>query len=74
MIELNTADIASITGGRITATADPGTTVSGVATDSRECATGTLFVAKPGEVSDGHHFIDRAFAAGAILALAEHET
>ncbi|MGO2002629.1 MULTISPECIES: UDP-N-acetylmuramoyl-tripeptide--D-alanyl-D-alanine ligase [Micrococcaceae] len=74
MIELNTADIASITGGRITATTDPGSTVSGVATDSRECASGFLFVAKPGEVSDGHHFIDRAFAAGAILALSEHET
>ncbi len=74
MIELNTADIASITGGRITATADPGTTVSGVATDSRECAPGSLFVAKPGEFSDGHHFIDRSFAAGAVLALAEHET
>ncbi|WP_417218931.1 UDP-N-acetylmuramoyl-tripeptide--D-alanyl-D-alanine ligase [Arthrobacter sp.] len=74
MIELTTADLVSITGGRITATADPGATVAGVATDSRECSEGWLFVAKPGEVSDGHHFIDRAFAAGAVLALAEHET
>lgn len=74
MIELTAADIASITGGRITATAEPGTSVSGVATDSRECADGWLFVAKPGEFSDGHHFVDRAFAAGAVLALAERET
>ncbi|HXD29034.1 MAG TPA: UDP-N-acetylmuramoyl-tripeptide--D-alanyl-D-alanine ligase [Arthrobacter sp.] len=74
MIELTAAEIASITGGRITATAVPGTPVSGVATDSRECAPGWLFVAKPGEVSDGHHFIDRAFNAGAVLALAERET
>ncbi|UXN30663.1 UDP-N-acetylmuramoyl-tripeptide--D-alanyl-D-alanine ligase [Glutamicibacter sp. M10] len=43
-------------------------------TDSREVTSGCLFVAKPGEFSDGHAFIDRALASGAVLALAERLT
>ncbi|GER24370.1 UDP-N-acetylmuramoyl-tripeptide--D-alanyl-D-alanine ligase [Zafaria cholistanensis] len=74
MIDLSTAEIAAITGGRPTATALPETLVRGVATDSRECAPGWLFVAKPGAASDGHRFVGQAFAAGAVLALAERET
>ncbi|GAA4369929.1 UDP-N-acetylmuramoyl-tripeptide--D-alanyl-D-alanine ligase [Paeniglutamicibacter cryotolerans] len=74
MIDLNTAEISAITGGRPTSTAPGDQTILGVATDSRECAPGWLFVAKPGESSDGHHFIDTALAAGAVLALAERET
>jgi UDP-N-acetylmuramoyl-tripeptide--D-alanyl-D-alanine ligase len=74
MIELTTAQIASITGGHATATTVPDAAIQGVATDSRECQPGWLFVAKPGETSDGHHFMGQAFAAGAVLALAEHET
>lgn len=74
MIDLNTAEIAAITGGRPTATATTDQQILGVATDSRECQPGWLFVAKPGEASDGHHFIDTALAAGAVLALAERET
>lgn len=74
MISLNTAQIAEITGGRLSATADPTTRVLGVDTDSRQMQPGWLFVAKPGEVSDGHHFIDQAFDAGAVLALTERVT
>ncbi|MBG6085629.1 UDP-N-acetylmuramoyl-tripeptide--D-alanyl-D-alanine ligase [Zhihengliuella flava] len=74
MIELNTAQIAEITGGRLSATADPAARIMGVDTDSRQMQPGWLFVAKPGEVSDGHHFIDQAFAAGARLALTERVT
>lgn len=42
-------------------------------TDSREVTAGTLFLAKPGETTDGHLFVPAAFEAGATLALVEHE-
>ncbi|OIH86081.1 UDP-N-acetylmuramoyl-tripeptide--D-alanyl-D-alanine ligase [Arthrobacter sp. UCD-GKA] len=74
MIDLLSAEIAEITGGRLTSSASADTSVLGVDTDSRACETGWLFVAKPGESSDGHHFIDAALKQGAVLALAERET
>ncbi|APF39728.1 UDP-N-acetylmuramoyl-tripeptide--D-alanyl-D-alanine ligase [Neomicrococcus aestuarii] len=74
MIELNAAQIADITGGYLTATADPNSVVLGVDTDSRECQPGWMFVAKPGETTDGHHFIGKARSNGAVLVLAERET
>ncbi|MFI7483104.1 UDP-N-acetylmuramoyl-tripeptide--D-alanyl-D-alanine ligase [Kocuria sp. M1R5S2] len=72
MIEVTAAQIAQITGGR--AVGEAGDVVVGhVTTDSREARPGTLFVAKPGEVTDGHEFVGAAFAAGAALALVERE-
>ncbi|MBN9177048.1 MAG: UDP-N-acetylmuramoyl-tripeptide--D-alanyl-D-alanine ligase [Microbacterium sp.] len=48
------------------------TTVAGtVDTDSREIGPGDIFVAKPGEVTDGHLFVGAAAEAGAALALTE---
>jgi UDP-N-acetylmuramoyl-tripeptide--D-alanyl-D-alanine ligase len=44
--------------------------VSGVTFDSREVGPGDLFVAMPGTAADGHDFIAKAFAAGAVGALA----
>lgn len=43
--------------------------VSGVAFDSREVGAGDLFIALKGETTDGHEFVDRAFAAGAAGAI-----
>jgi UDP-N-acetylmuramoyl-tripeptide--D-alanyl-D-alanine ligase len=43
--------------------------VSGVAFDSREIGPGDLFVALRGEATDGHRFVDQAFAAGAAGAV-----
>jgi len=43
--------------------------VSGVAFDSREVEPGHLFVALKGEATDGHLFLDKAFAAGAAGAI-----
>jgi UDP-N-acetylmuramoyl-tripeptide--D-alanyl-D-alanine ligase len=43
------------------------------AIDSRLVIPGGLFVALPGEHTDGHDFIDEAFAAGAAAALIERE-
>ncbi|MFM7028044.1 MAG: UDP-N-acetylmuramoyl-tripeptide--D-alanyl-D-alanine ligase [Chakrabartia sp.] len=59
------ADIAAATGG--VASAD--FTVGGVTFDSREVGPGDLFLALKGEVTDGHRFIDAAFAQGAAGAL-----
>jgi UDP-N-acetylmuramoyl-tripeptide--D-alanyl-D-alanine ligase len=46
---------------------------SGVAFDSREVEPGHLFVAMKGEATDGHLFLDRAFAAGAAGAIVSEE-
>jgi hypothetical protein len=50
----------------------PDTVVDGnVDTDSREISAGDIFVAKPGEVTDGHNFVAGAVASGAVLAIVE---
>lgn len=43
-----------------------------VETDSRQVSAGALFVAKPGEVTDGHNFVESAFKSGAVAALVEN--
>ncbi|WP_375392046.1 UDP-N-acetylmuramoyl-tripeptide--D-alanyl-D-alanine ligase [uncultured Sphingomonas sp.] len=59
------AEIAAATGG----TASGDFAVTGVAFDSREVGPGDLFVALTGESTDGHRFLDQAFAQGAAGAL-----
>ena len=59
-----------------TVLAAPGTpvatvSVSGVAFDSRAVNEGDLFVAVPGEISDGHDFAAAAAAQGAVAIVAE---
>jgi UDP-N-acetylmuramoyl-tripeptide--D-alanyl-D-alanine ligase len=61
------AEIAAATGG--TASAD--FAVTGITFDSREVGAGDLFLALRGETSDGHHFLDKAFANGAAGAIVE---
>lgn len=75
MIEFSAAEIAALTGGRLVGAdpAGPAIIVTSAATDSRECVPGSLFVAKPGEQSDGHLHLGSAFGGGAVLALAERE-
>jgi len=46
-------------------------TVRGVAFDSRHVAPGTLFVAIAGARADGHDFVGRAEAGGAVAAIVE---
>jgi UDP-N-acetylmuramoyl-tripeptide--D-alanyl-D-alanine ligase len=54
--------IAAMTGGRL---AGEDVTVTSVAADSREVADGDLFVALPGDRTDGHDHVAAAFQAGA---------
>lgn len=74
MIALSCARIAEVLGGRLRLAGDdtPETVVSGaVDTDSRQIVPGGVFVAKPGEATDGHLFVGAAVAAGAALAIVE---
>ncbi len=47
--------------------------ITDVAIDSRLTIPGSLFVALPGERTDGHDFVSAAFAKGAIAALVQRE-
>lgn len=63
------ADIAKVTGGRL-AGADPQALIdAAVEVDSRQVAPGGLFVALPGEHTDGHDHVAAAVAAGAVAAV-----
>ncbi|MGN7970136.1 UDP-N-acetylmuramoyl-tripeptide--D-alanyl-D-alanine ligase [Microbacterium sp. 22296] len=76
MISLSLSTIADVLGGRlVTRRGDTGDTlVSGpVDTDSRLIAPGDIFVAKPGETTDGHLFVGTARERGAALAIVERE-
>ncbi|MDQ2624870.1 MAG: UDP-N-acetylmuramoyl-tripeptide--D-alanyl-D-alanine ligase, partial [Actinomycetota bacterium] len=74
MIALTAAEIAAITGGTIDAV-DAEARVEGPAViDSRDVVPGALFVALPGERSDGHDFAASAVEAGAALVLASRRT
>jgi UDP-N-acetylmuramoyl-tripeptide--D-alanyl-D-alanine ligase len=64
------AEIAAATGG----TASTDFAVTGVAFDSREVGPGDLFVAMKGEASNGHRFLDQAFAQGAAGAVVSEPT
>ncbi|SFI36413.1 MULTISPECIES: UDP-N-acetylmuramoyl-tripeptide--D-alanyl-D-alanine ligase [Microbacterium] len=75
MIRMTLTEMARAVAGelRLAGTDTPDTVVSGtVDTDSRNIGMGDVFVAKPGEVTDGHLFVPAAADAGASLALVEH--
>ena len=64
------AAIAAATGG----VAHGDCAVTGVAYDSREVGPGDLFIALKGENSDGHRFVEQAFAQGAAGAIVSTPT
>ncbi|MGN6426538.1 UDP-N-acetylmuramoyl-tripeptide--D-alanyl-D-alanine ligase [uncultured Leifsonia sp.] len=76
MIALTLAEIAAATRGTLLLDgtgATPETVIRGLATtDSREVVDGTVFFAKPGEVTDGHLFAPQAAEAGAALIVVDH--
>ncbi len=77
MISMTLADIAQTMQGTLVL-ADTGSTadtvVSGLTdTDSRLITPGDIFVAKPGEFTDGHLFIPAAVENGAVLVIVDHE-
>ena len=73
MIRATLEQIASWSGGRLAAGADPVTPVAGVGTDTRTDLTGRLFVALKGPNFDAHAFLGQAVEQGAVAALVERE-
>ncbi|WP_295842749.1 UDP-N-acetylmuramoyl-tripeptide--D-alanyl-D-alanine ligase [uncultured Microbacterium sp.] len=76
MISLSLSHLADVLGGRLVVRGDdtPDTRVSGlVDTDSRLIEPGGIFVAKPGETTDGHLFVGTAVERGAALAIVKRE-
>jgi UDP-N-acetylmuramoyl-tripeptide--D-alanyl-D-alanine ligase len=63
------AAVAEATAGKASAEFD----ITGVAYDSREVGPGDLFVALKGEATDGHKFLDGAYAAGAAGAIVDRD-
>ncbi len=51
----------------------PDREVAGLQYDSRKIGPGEVFFAFPGEHVDGHQFVDKALAAGAIAVVSERE-
>lgn len=73
MIRLSLAEIAEIIDGRLLNSSAAEIVITGsVETDSRLVTPGSLFVAKPGEVTDGHNFVGKAAEGGAVAAIVEH--
>jgi len=68
MLRATVETIAELTGAQVLL-GSPDTSVNGLAVDSRQVQPGYAFVALPGEVTDGHVFIDDALRAGARLVL-----
>ena len=64
---LSADDLVTLTRGRLLLRADR--PVRGAAIDSRTITPGQLFVALPGERTDGHRFVAEAAAAGAAAVL-----
>ena len=75
MIEISLREIVEAIGAKPNdaAAADLELLVSGsVETDSRLVGAGSLFFAKPGEVTDGHLFVSASAKAGAVASVVEH--
>jgi len=70
VIELALSEIAEIVDGRLVG--EDKVVFGKVETDSRLVTAGSLFFAKPGEVTDGHLFVASAENLGAVGAVVEH--
>jgi len=64
---LTADELAAVTAGRLLARSSR--LVLGAAVDSREVVSGNLFVALPGERTDGHRFVGDAIATGAAAVV-----
>ncbi len=69
MISLTLSEIAQMVNGRLVGL--DANVFGSVETDSRLISAGAIFVAKPGEITDGHNFLESAFHLGAVGAIVE---
>ncbi len=68
---MSAADLGAATGGSVVREGSRG--ARGGAVDSRQVRDGTLFVALPGERTDGHRFLRQAAEAGATALLVSRD-
>jgi UDP-N-acetylmuramoyl-tripeptide--D-alanyl-D-alanine ligase len=77
MIQLSLAEVAlAIQGSLINlseAEASMVMVTGSVETDSRLVSAGSLFFARPGEISDGHLYVGSAQESGAVAAVVDHQ-
>ena len=74
MIALSLGEVAQLANARLVPAEAATLMVTGsVETDSRLVGPGALFIAKPGEFTDGHNFVAAARSAGAVAAIVERE-
>jgi UDP-N-acetylmuramoyl-tripeptide--D-alanyl-D-alanine ligase len=75
MIALTLGEVAEAINGRLLRAESSATlqVTGSVETDSRLVTPGSLFFARPGEVTDGHLFVGQALTSGAVAAVVEHE-
>ena len=72
MIAISLKEIAEVIEAEIVG--DGSIIITGsVETDSRLVTKGSLFVAKPGELTDGHLFVSSAIEKGAVAAIVERQ-
>lgn len=69
MIELKLSEIADMVNGKFDS--EDALVYGSVETDSRIISRGALFIAKPGEETDGHNFLESAMNLGASGAIVE---
>lgn len=63
------AELAKVAGGVLANCSADGPTVASICSSSTACSGGSLFVAIPGRIVDGHQFIEDAFQHGAAAAI-----
>ena len=76
MMQLSLGEIAKAIDGRLVSpdaqALDDVLVTGSVETDSRLISKGSLFFARPGEVTDGHLFVKSARELGAVAAVVDH--
>lgn len=76
MIAMTLAEMAAVMQGELVLGTDPSsaeTVITGLTdTDSRMITPGDIFVAKPGEFTDGHLFVPAALDNGAAVIVVDH--
>jgi UDP-N-acetylmuramoyl-tripeptide--D-alanyl-D-alanine ligase len=73
MIELSLTELAQAIDGKVLNGDESVLITASVETDSRLVNRGSLFFARPGEVTDGHLFVGAALENGAVAAVVDHE-
>lgn len=76
MMPMSLTEIAQAVDGRLMPTTVPTDEPVAISafTDSRQIVPGSVFVAIAGERVDGHDFVPKVGAQGAVAALVDHES